>query len=154
MTSVVLLSQFLISQDSHEDAEEAGALRKSQAPVMGAKRPEAAGPARPAEAGSLSPGGCEVHARPTGSGGPEHAPDALAVEASAEKGSLCEDETSVSLAAEEETREPVPTGGDGAEQPKRHPVTYSQIIKEGRRFNIDLVSKVSAGFAHLPTQQY
>ena len=54
--------------------------------------------------------------------------------------------------AGKETSENVPVAED-TEQPKKNRITYSQIIKEGRRFNIDLVSKVSNSFAHLIIQQ-
>lgn len=54
--------------------------------------------------------------------------------------------------SEEESSENVPTAEDFTEQPKKNRITYSQIIKEGRRFNIDLVSKVSTSFAHLIEQ--
>lgn len=60
-----------------------------------------------------------------------------------------DDKTRVKSASEEETSENVPTAEDTALQPKKNRITYSQIIKEGRRFNIDLVSKVSANFLHL-----
>ena len=43
---------------------------------------------------------------------------------------------------------------DNSVPPKRKRIAYSQIVKEGRRFNIDLVSKVSKSFTHLIMKQY
>lgn len=126
------------SQDLHEDVEEAGALQKNHASVTSANSTEAADSAcLPTEDESLSIVSCEMSAEQTPSGDPESAPEVNDAEATGEKGDHCDDKTS-----EEETSTNVPTAADTIEQPKKNRITYSQIIKEGRRFNIDLVSKL------------
>lgn len=141
--------RFLISQDLHEDVEEAGALQKNHASVTSANSTEAADSAcLPTEDESLSIVSCEMSAEQTPSSDPESAPEVNDAEATGEKGDHCDDKTS-----EEETSTNVPTAADTIEQPKKNRITYSQIIKEGRRFNIDLVSKVSTDFTHLIVEQ-
>ncbi|XP_008271215.2 rab proteins geranylgeranyltransferase component A 1 [Oryctolagus cuniculus] len=126
------------SQDLHEDVEEAGALQKNHASVTSANSTEAADSAcLPTEDESLSIVSCEMSAEQTPSSDPESAPEVNDAEATGEKGDHCDDKTS-----EEETSTNVPTAADTIEQPKKNRITYSQIIKEGRRFNIDLVSKL------------
>ncbi|XP_009075347.1 PREDICTED: rab proteins geranylgeranyltransferase component A 1-like, partial [Acanthisitta chloris] len=113
-------------QDSAADVEEAGALPKL--PVFGASAAEEASPASgdecPAEESTFlvtqGPGpGSDAETPPESGSAPSTAPD-------------------------ESTPELGPTGAapseTSAQEPKK--VTYAQIVREGRRFNIDLVSKL------------
>ncbi|XP_010982058.1 rab proteins geranylgeranyltransferase component A 1 isoform X2 [Camelus dromedarius] len=131
------------SQDLHEDVEEAGALQKNHATVTSVNSTEAADPAcLPIADESLSTVSCEMPTEPTPSSNPESAREVNDVEAAGEKENPCDEKTCVLSTSEEETRKNVPTTEDTAEQPKKNRITYSQIVKEGRRFNIDLVSKL------------
>ncbi|NXS64079.1 RAE1 geranylgeranyltransferase, partial [Brachypteracias leptosomus] len=121
-------------QDSAEDVEEAGALPKL--PVLGAQggAQELKKESPPVE--SVLPESQE----------PEKAPDtepASAVEEN-DTETTSEKESSQSTAVGESTAEPgkaeAAPSETSAQEPKK--VTYSQIIREGRRFNIDLVSKL------------
>lgn len=131
------------SQDLHDGVEEAGALQKNHASVTSANSTEAADSAcLPTEDESLSTMSCEMPTGQTPSSDPEHALEVNDVDRTGEKENHCDDKTCVTSTSEKETSENVPTVEDIAEQPKQNRITYSQIIKEGRRFNIDLVSKV------------
>nr|XP_034491219.1 rab proteins geranylgeranyltransferase component A 1 [Marmota flaviventris] len=126
------------SQDLHEYVEEAGALKKNHACVTPVDSSKAADFAcLPTEDESLSTESCEVPAEQTPSSDPESTLEVNDAEATGEKENHSDDKTS-----EEKTNENVPTAEDTAEQPKKNQITYSQIVKEGRRFNIDLVSKL------------
>lgn len=59
-----------------------------------------------------------------------------------EEEKYCGDKTCVDTVSDEDKDENKPLVEDSTDQPKRSKVTYSQIVKEGRRFNIDLVSKL------------
>lgn len=132
-----------------EDVEEAGALQKNHASVTSAKSTEAADSAcLPTEDESLSTASCEIPTEQTPRSDPKNALEVNDVEATGEKENRRDDKTCVPSTSEEETSENVPIAEDTAEQPKKNRITYSQIIKEGRRFNIDLVSKVSTSFTH------
>lgn len=131
------------SQDLHEDVEEAGALQKNHASLTSANSTEAADSAcLPTENESLSTVSCEMPIEQTPSSDPESALEVNDVEETGEKENHCDDKTCVPSTSEEESSENVPTAEDFTEQPKKNRITYSQIIKEGRRFNIDLVSKL------------
>lgn len=139
----------------HEDVEEAGALQKNHASVTSVNSTKAADSAcLPTEDESLSTTSCEIHTEQTPSSDPERPVEVNDVQVTGEKENHCDDKTCVPSTAEKETSENVPVAEDIAEQPKKNRITYSQIIKEGRRFNIDLVSKVSNSFTHLIIQQY
>ncbi|XP_025734594.1 rab proteins geranylgeranyltransferase component A 1 isoform X2 [Callorhinus ursinus] len=131
------------SQDLHEDVEEAGALQKNHASVISGSPTEAAHSAYlPSEDESLCTVSCEMPTEQTPSSDLEPALEINDVEVTGEKEKRYDDKTCVKSASEEETSENVPTAEDTALPPKKNRITYSQIIKEGRRFNIDLVSKL------------
>lgn len=137
----------------HEDVEEAGALQKNHASVTSANSTEAADYAcLPTENESLSTVSCEIPIEQTPSSDPESAVEVNDVEGTGEKENHCDDKTCVPSTSEEESSENVPIAEDITEQPKKNRFTYLQIIKEGRKFNIDLLSKVSTNFAHLIEQ--
>uniref|UniRef100_A0A2K6TT19 Rab proteins geranylgeranyltransferase component A n=1 Tax=Saimiri boliviensis boliviensis TaxID=39432 RepID=A0A2K6TT19_SAIBB len=131
------------SQDLHEDVEEAGALQKNHALVTSTNSTEAAASAcLPTEDESLSTVSCEMLIEQTPSSDSESAQEVNGAEVTGEKENHCDDKTCVPSASTEEMSENVPIAEDTTEQPKKNRITYSQIIKEGRRFNIDLVSKL------------
>ncbi|XP_011944830.1 PREDICTED: rab proteins geranylgeranyltransferase component A 1 isoform X3 [Cercocebus atys] len=131
------------SQDLHEDVEEAGALQKNHALVTSANSTEAADSSfLPMEDESLSTMNCEMLTEQTPSSDPENVLEVNGAEVTGEKENHCDDKTCVPSTSAEDVSENVPIAEDTTEQPKKNRITYSQIIKEGRRFNIDLVSKV------------
>ncbi|NXO88994.1 RAE1 geranylgeranyltransferase, partial [Certhia brachydactyla] len=123
-------------QDSAEGVEEAGALPKL--PVFGATAAQEVSPASEKE----SPAAPAVEGISLGS---EQSPAAEGVSPGAapgaEAGAAPGSGTAPSTASGEE---PTKTGAapseNAAQEPKK--ITYSQIVREGRRFNIDLVSKL------------
>ncbi|CAO2623217.1 Rab proteins geranylgeranyltransferase component A 1 [Lemmus lemmus] len=126
------------SQDLHKDVEEAGALQKNHASVTSTDSIEAAEAAcLPTADASLNTMSCETLAEQTQSSEPESSLAVNDAEAVGEKENHDDDKTT-----EEEPSENVPKVQDITEPPKKNRITYSQIIKEGRRFNIDLVSKL------------
>ncbi|KAL6034157.1 hypothetical protein STEG23_000464, partial [Scotinomys teguina] len=129
------------SQDLHKDVEEAGALQKNHASVTSANPTEVAeaaeAPCLSTADESLSTQSCETPAEQTQSSDPGSSLEVTDAEAAGEKENHSDDKT-----LEEETSENVPEVQDITEPPKKNTITYSQIIKEGRRFNIDLVSKL------------
>ncbi|XP_040855940.1 rab proteins geranylgeranyltransferase component A 1 isoform X2 [Ochotona curzoniae] len=126
------------SQDLHDEVEEAGALQKNPASVTSVKSPGAAESACLAtEDESLSSASCEMPAEQTPSSDPKSTPEVNDAEGTGGKENHCDDRSS-----EEEANTNVPTAADAKEQLKTNRITYSQIIKEGRRFNVDLVSKL------------
>lgn len=143
-----MLLSFLISQDLHEEVEEAGALQKNHASVISENPTEAVHSAYlPSEDESLCIASCEMLTEQTPSSDLETALEISNVKVTGET-EKHDDKTCMKSASEEETSKNVPTTEGTALQPKKTRITYSQIIKEGRRFNIDLVSKVSTNFLH------
>lgn len=135
----------------HEGVEEAGALQKNHSSMTSANSTEAANSAcLPTEDESLSTVSGEVLTEQT----PGSALQVNDVEVTRVKENCCDDKTCMRSTSEEGTSENVPIVEDIAKQPKKNRITYSQIVKEGRKFNIDLVSKVSTNFAHLVIEQY
>lgn len=65
-----------------------------------------------------------------------------AAENSLEKGKDREDETGTQAVSDGDKDEDTLDVEENTEQPKRSRITYPQMIKESRRFNIDLVSKL------------
>ncbi|XP_054977758.1 rab proteins geranylgeranyltransferase component A 1 [Sorex araneus] len=129
------------SQDLNEDVEEVGALQKNHSSVISASSTEAADSAcLPRDDESSSTASCEMPTEPTLSLDPGSILKENDVQVPEEK-DHCDDKTCVSSTSEEDTSQTMPVAEDATEQPKRNRITYSQIIKEGRRFNIDLVSK-------------
>lgn len=58
------------------------------------------------------------------------------------KEKYCGDKTCIHTTAGGDNDENKPIVEDNTDRPKRNRITYSQIVKEGRKFNIDLVSKL------------
>ncbi|KAM9373900.1 rab proteins geranylgeranyltransferase component A 1 [Phaethornis superciliosus] len=120
-------------QDSAEGVEEAGALPKL--PDLGASDAEGAAQEPEKEIP-------QVESTLQESQEPEKAPgtEAATVTEGNETEITSENESSPSAAAGESALELGKTETAPSEEPKK--VTYSQIVREGRRFNIDLASKL------------
>lgn len=127
------------SQDSAEDVEEAGAL--SKLPGFGASAAEGVAEASEKDGPPGESASAELESQePDEATGSEPA--------SATEGNdtevTSENESAPSAALGESALEPrraeTAPADSSAKEPKR--ITYSQIVREGRRFNIDLVSKV------------
>ncbi|XP_041597132.1 rab proteins geranylgeranyltransferase component A 1 isoform X2 [Vulpes lagopus] len=130
------------SRDLHEEVEEAGALQKNHASLISENPTEAVHSAYlPSEDESLCTASCEMLTEQTPSSDLETALEINNVKVTGET-EKHDDKTCMKSASEEETSKNVPTTKGTALQPKKTRITYSQIIKEGRRFNIDLVSKL------------
>ncbi|KFQ20756.1 Rab proteins geranylgeranyltransferase component A 1, partial [Mesitornis unicolor] len=117
-------------QDSAEDVEEAGALPKL--PVFGAAGAE--------EQAQES----EKETPPMDSALPEAGPEAASVTKGNDTETTSENESSHSTTVGESTLQLGKTEAAPSEIPAQEPkkIAYSQIVREGRRFNIDLVSKL------------
>ncbi|XP_014810426.1 PREDICTED: rab proteins geranylgeranyltransferase component A 1 [Calidris pugnax] len=121
-------------QDSAEDVEEAGALPKL--PVFGASGAEGAAQALEKECPPAE--GAFLGAEEAGGSEPASATEGNDAEVTSENDSsqnTALDESSLELGKTEAAPSEIP-----AQEPKK--VTYCQIVREGRRFNIDLVSKL------------
>ncbi|NWV53349.1 RAE1 geranylgeranyltransferase, partial [Daphoenositta chrysoptera] len=149
-------------QDSAEGVEEAGALPKL--PVFGASAAEGVSLGSEKESPAVegvSPGsekespavegvspGSEKESPAAESPGaepqtPEHALDTEAAPgngAGAAPGSEAAPSTASGESAPEAAKTEAAPSESAAQEPKK--ITYSQIVREGRRFNIDLVSKL------------
>ncbi|NWU18920.1 RAE1 geranylgeranyltransferase, partial [Dyaphorophyia castanea] len=125
-------------QDSAEGVEEAGALQKL--PVFGA--PAAQGVSAGSEKESPAAEGVSA-------GSEKESPAAEGVSAGSEKerdgaetapGSGAAPSTASGESIPEPGKTEAAPSESAAQEPKK--ITYSQIVREGRRFNIDLVSKL------------
>ncbi|XP_038603849.1 rab proteins geranylgeranyltransferase component A 1 [Tachyglossus aculeatus] len=112
------------SQEPEEEVEEAGALQKNPVYDVPPDSADAQGPPPPSEESHPSP---ETESR-------EAAPGADA-------GSEPENARGEERPPEDGSSGDAPPDPE-ENRPKRTPITYSQIVREGRRFNIDLVSKL------------
>ncbi|XP_053130057.1 rab proteins geranylgeranyltransferase component A 1 isoform X2 [Hemicordylus capensis] len=135
------------SQDSAEDVEEAGALQNLSALVTSASEAEEEGSAI-SEAGCES---CPSEDQSSGTKGEEMSPDSVAgsdqecaaaqngIQATSLGEKLGDSPTSDQSVLEMGNQESASLV-EAAGEPKK--ITYAQIVKEGRRFNIDLISKL------------
>ncbi|NXV64476.1 RAE1 geranylgeranyltransferase, partial [Molothrus ater] len=137
-------------QDSAEGVEEAGALPKL--PVFGAPaaQGESPGPEKESPAAEGTPLGAQqspaAEGTPLGAQQKEPQSCSLAARAAAGDGAGAAPGPGAapSTAAGDSAPQPAKTEAapseNAAQEPKK--ITYSQIVREGRRFNIDLVSKL------------
>lgn len=130
---------FLFSQDAAEDVEEAGAL--ARVPAFGTSVAEEVAEEPEKECSPLEssvPGAENWESDKATSTDPPNAAEGSVTEVNSEN------ESSHSTASGESTLElgksEAALSEVSAQEPKK--ITYSQIVREGRRFNIDLVSKV------------
>lgn len=154
-------SVFLISQDSAEGVEEAGALPKL--PVFGAPGAQGVSPASE-ENPTVEGISLGSEQSPAAEGAEKESP---AAESPGEEPQSPEAEQAPGTedgagAAPGTGAAPSPTSGESAPEPAKtetapsenaaqepKKITYSQIVREGRRFNIDLVSKVGTEWLFL-----
>ncbi|NWW21413.1 RAE1 geranylgeranyltransferase, partial [Falcunculus frontatus] len=129
-------------QDSAEGVEEAGALPKL--PVFGAPAAEGISPGSEKEipaAEEVSLGSeKEIPAAEEQAPGTEAARAAPGDGAGTAPGSGAAPSTASGETAPEPAKMEAAPSESAAQEPKK--ITYSQIVREGRRFNIDLVSKL------------
>ncbi|NXQ76559.1 RAE1 geranylgeranyltransferase, partial [Quiscalus mexicanus] len=128
-------------QDSAEGVEEAGALPKL--PVFGAPaaQGESPGPEKESPAAEGIPLGAQQS--PAAEGIPLGAQQTRAAAgdgAGAAPGPGAAPSTAAGDSAPQPAKTEAAPSENAAQEPKK--ITYSQIVREGRRFNIDLVSKL------------
>lgn len=123
-------------------AEERGALQKnpsSEASGTLAQPPDPACPSEETPPDTTSP---ETPAQDTPQPGGDVPPEVTGGEETQVTEEDGGDQTCVHGASDGASDENKPTAEDSPDPPKRTGITYSQIVREGRRFNIDLVSKL------------
>ncbi|XP_007940910.1 rab proteins geranylgeranyltransferase component A 2 [Orycteropus afer afer] len=128
-----------VSQDLDDNVEEIGALQKNLSTVASSTLTE------PLDSACLVKDKRSVYvtkykmpAKDTLKSDRETSLEVNDIEETLEKENDCGDKTRVHTDGDKDEK-PVE---DNMDQPKRNRITYSQILKEGRRFNIDLVSKL------------
>lgn len=131
-----------VNQGMDDNVEEVDALQKNPSLVASST------PTKPLDSACLSE---ETHAYVTAHEMPakdtpkndgEILLEVTDVEETPAKEKSCRDQTCIHTGSDRDQSENKPTEEDNTVQPKRKRITYSQIVKEGRRFNIDLVSKL------------
>ncbi|KAL0609475.1 Rab proteins geranylgeranyltransferase component A 2 [Plecturocebus cupreus] len=133
------------SQDVKDDVEEIGALQKNPSSGVSSTFTEVLDSAcLPEENQSSYFNSDEMPAKHTQKSDREISLEVTDVEESVEKEKYCGDKTCIHTVSDKDgvKDESKSTVEDNANQPNRNRITYSQIVKEGRRFNIDLVSKL------------
>ncbi|CAM2119848.1 rab proteins geranylgeranyltransferase component A 1 isoform X1 [Caretta caretta] len=129
-------------QDLAEDVKEAGALPKLPAFEASDTREaaqESEKESLPVQSQSLGTENCEISPESVTCNDPESMTERKDAEMTSERENLC-DAASDQSALETGKTENVSTAEAAALKPKK--ITYTQIVKEGRRFNIDLISKL------------
>ncbi|XP_004450322.1 rab proteins geranylgeranyltransferase component A 2 [Dasypus novemcinctus] len=129
------------SQDLDDSVEEIGALQKNPASVASSTFAEPLDSACLPKEWDSYDANSEMPAQDIPESNREISLERKDTEETQEKESDCGDKTSVPTVVDGGKDENKPTV-DNIAQPKRNRITYSQIVKEGRRFNIDLVSKL------------
>ncbi|ETE58883.1 hypothetical protein L345_15389, partial [Ophiophagus hannah] len=132
-----------VSQDSDEDVEEAGALPRPSASATSACSKDSEETSAVTEVeneGLSSDGGAkseEICPQSDPGSDPQGTSDTggTSPEGTASSDSIAPDSTASETG--DDKSEPVP---EAAAEPRK--ITYPQIVKEGRRFNIDLISKL------------
>lgn len=84
----------------------------------------------------------EMPAKDTSTHDGESLPEVTDIAETQEKEKYCGDTISIPTVSDGDKDENKPVVEDNTVHPKKNRITYSQIVKEGRRFNIDLVSKL------------
>ncbi|KAL2770636.1 rab proteins geranylgeranyltransferase component A 2 [Daubentonia madagascariensis] len=131
------------SQDMEDNVEEIGALQKNPSSVASSTPTEFLDSAcLPEEKHSSYFTGYEMPAKHPQKSDREISLAVTDVEESLEEGKYCGAKTCIHSVSDGDKDENKPMVEDNTDQPKRNRITYSQIVKEGRRFNIDLVSKL------------
>ncbi|XP_054568886.1 rab proteins geranylgeranyltransferase component A 2 [Eptesicus fuscus] len=130
------------NEDTGDSTEETDALQKNPSLVASGTLTEPLDSARLSEethSDSTSP---EMPAKDTPQHDGEILPEVTDREETQVTEKDCGDKTCIHPVSDGAKDENKPMAEDNTDQPKRNRITYSQIVKEGRRFNIDLVSKL------------
>ncbi|XP_027712459.1 rab proteins geranylgeranyltransferase component A 2-like [Vombatus ursinus] len=123
-----------VRQDSDDPIEKAGAVQKNPVSVMS--------PGLNDPLDTVDTSCSDTSELPAPHNEPETALEVLEVEVTLEKENQHGYTSCSQSALERDIAEHVPIMEDVANAPKKHWITYSQIVKEGRKFNIDLTSKL------------
>lgn len=130
------------SQDMEDSVEDIGAVPKNPSSAASSTLTEPLNSAAfPKERHSSDFAHYEMSAKHTQKNETEISLEVTDIEESLEKEKYCGDKTSAHTVSDGDEDENNPKE-DNTDQQKRNRTTYSQIIKEERRFNIDLVSKL------------
>lgn len=131
------------SQDVDDGVEEMEALQKSPSSATSSTTPN---PLHSAclseETHSLHAASCETPAKDTPKRDGEVSLEVTDVEDTSAKEEHSGGEARLPAVSDGDKDGKKPAEKDSTDQPKRKKITYSQIVKESRRFNIDLVSKL------------
>ncbi|XP_003410964.1 rab proteins geranylgeranyltransferase component A 2 [Loxodonta africana] len=131
------------SQDLDDSVEEVGALQKNPCSVASSTLTETLDSACLGEDEHLvHVPSYERPAQDTSKSDGEISLDVNDVKEPPEKGNDGGDRARAHAVSDADKDENKPAGEGNTDQPTRNRITYSQIVKEGRRFNIDLVSKL------------
>lgn len=125
------------SEDAGDSTEEMDALQKNPSSVASGTLTEPLDSARLSEETLSDSTGPEMPAKDT----PQHDGEILP-EVTGREETRVEEKTCVHTVSEGAKDAHKLVAEDNTGHPKRNRITYSQIVKEGRRFNIDLVSKL------------
>ncbi|CAH6789555.1 rab proteins geranylgeranyltransferase component A 2 [Phodopus roborovskii] len=131
------------SQDVGDSTQESDALQRSLSPKASATLAESLDSAGlPKERHTVYCSSHEAPSRHTERSDTEPSPSPADAVSSLEKEKDGGDETGIQTISDGDKDEDKLGVEDNTEQPKRNRITYPQMIKESRRFNIDLVSKL------------
>ncbi|XP_040594338.1 rab proteins geranylgeranyltransferase component A 2 [Mesocricetus auratus] len=131
------------SQDVGDSTQETDALQRSPSPKASATLADSLDSSGlPKEGYTADFSSHEAPSRHTERSDTEPAPSLADTENSLEKEKDGGDETCIQTVSDGDKDEDKLDIEDSTEQPKRNRITYPQMIKESRRFNIDLVSKL------------
>lgn len=125
------------SEDAGDSTEEMDALQKNPSSVASGTLTKPLDSARLSEETLSDSTGPEMPANDT----PQHGGEILP-EVTGREETQVEEKTCVHTVSEGAKDARKLVAEDNTGHPKRNRITYSQIVKEGRRFNIDLVSKL------------
>ncbi|KAM5144090.1 rab proteins geranylgeranyltransferase component A 2 [Callospermophilus lateralis] len=126
------------SQDKEHNVQEIGALQKSPSSMASSTLIESVDSAcLPKERDSSYFTSYEISAQHT-----QKSDKDISLEVTDTQESLEKDKTCIHTISGGSKGENKPTIEDNIDQPKRNRITYPLIVEEGRRFNIDLVSKL------------
>ncbi|CAK6442296.1 unnamed protein product [Pipistrellus nathusii] len=130
------------SEDGGDGAEEVGALQRNPSSEASSTLTQPLDPACPSEETHPDSTGPETPAKDTPQPDGDISPEVTDGEENQVTGEDGGDQTRGHPASDGAEDENKPPAEDSADPPRRTRITYSQIVKEGRRFNIDLVSKL------------
>ncbi|XP_005005664.1 rab proteins geranylgeranyltransferase component A 2 [Cavia porcellus] len=130
------------SQNAEDSVQEIGALQRNASSVASSTLTEPLHSAELPQEGHSYITSNELPAEHTPKSESTISLEETDVEESPEKERNCEDKTCMPPVSDGDKVENKPSIEDNTNQPKRNVITYPQIVKESRKFNIDLVSKL------------